>query len=273
MTHSFAKYQEKINASEQILVIYGSGAAFPAVAVATSIYLWLRALDKKVAIVSPVSPVVEFSHLVGINKVRQRLIGENLVIRLPFAASNIDKVVSDLNADKDQLSLIVKPKKGSAALQLDHLDFAYQAPEYDLIFYIDVRDEADLSALVGESHEFWQNSTHNITLNDYANPSPIPADISEVLGKDVGFAAFWAGLLRHNDVAIDADQASNLLMALDQETHGFASQNSSVESFELAAWLMRQGGTRYVPDEQAINDFRPENHLPQIIDFQAPKKK
>ena len=272
MAYTLAKYQEKINNAQQILIVYGSSGDFSAAAVATSLYLWLRHLEKRVQLVCPAVTTVDLSHLVGINKVKNKLHGENIVLKLPLAASQIDKVISDVDALSDTLSLVIKPKANAKAVTAKNVAIGFQPPEYDLIFYVDVREVGDLQAIALDDKEFWSNPEKNITFNSFANPSPLTADIAEVLGRDTGLAEFWAGFLFDNQMAIDSDQASNLLMALERETDGFRPERAAASDFELAAWLMRQGGTRFVRDEKAAADFRPENHLPQVptvIDFAA----
>ena len=270
MAHTLAEYQEKINNAGQILVVYGSTGDFSAAAVAASLYLWLRHLEKRVSIVSPAAPTVELSHLVGINKVKNKLTGENLVIKLPLPASNIDKVVSDLDSEHDELSLVIKPKNSGASISRVTIPISWQAAEFDLVFLVDVRDTTELSSLtLGERDEFWHDQDKLVTFNTFANPSPLKANIAEVTGKNAGLASFWANFLFANQISIDADQASNLLMALERETSGFQPGRSGASDFELAAWLMRQGGSRFVRDEEAAENFRPENHLPREIDFKA----
>ncbi|MBQ6438040.1 hypothetical protein IJJ12_01500 [bacterium] len=265
MAPSLTAYQDKINSSQNILIVYGRQAHFGAVAVATCVYLWLRALHKRVTIVSAAPTTVDLSHLVGINKVKNKLQGENLVIRLPLPASQIDKVVSDLDNQADRLSLIIKPKNTPDWHEGDTLPVSFQPATYDIIFYLDVRDLADVEAVTLDNYQFWTDPEHNITFSQYDNPTPISADISEVLGKNVGFAAYWAQFWYANQMNPDADQASNLLMAMERETDGFKSGQASALDFELAAWLMRQGGQRAQIDEQAAAAFDPAHHLPQII--------
>lgn len=264
MTIDNKQWEQKVNAADKILVVYGQNSTFSAVAMALSVYLWLRARGKQVTLVSPVAPVVEFSPLVGINKVKTKLTGENLVVTLPFPASTIDKVISDLNQTTDQLSLIVKPKRGAATYDLASLPVNYQAPDYDLIIMISVSSINELLTLGSTSANYWTQTERNITWNDFANPASIPAAISVSLGKNDTYALSWGNFCRQANLTIDADQASNILMALEQENDHFGAVTTSAEAFELAAWLLRQGATRYQPDERALNDFRPENHLPHL---------
>ena len=270
MTLDAEQLKQKVNNAEQILVVYGQQANFSAVAVATTMYLWLRAQGKKVSLVSPALPVVEYSHLVGINKVKNQLSGENLVITLPFPAQTIERVVSDLNQQSDELSLIIKPKRGQESTHINQIPVTYQATDYDLFFLIDVRSASELNSLGSVAANYWSRSERNLTWSDYANPCPLPADAVVSLSKDLTYATFWSSFCKQAELELDADQASNLLMALEHDSDHFTAEKTNAETFELAAWLMRHGGQRFVEDKKAVQDFRPENHLPKIpklIDF------
>ncbi len=265
MTNHFQDYENKINHSENVLIIYGEQAQLPAVAVATSLFVWLKSLDKKVYLVSPSAPIVEFCNLVGINKVKNKLPKENLVITLPYDETKIDKVVSDLNEEKTKLSLIIKPQKGQSPVRIEDLKLNYQAADFDLLILIDVRSQKELDKLSKDDKINWHESEKIITLNSYDAHAPVRGVIAEVLSKNIGFCSFWSNLIKDNEVKIDADQATNLLLGLEKELDNFSSPHCTANEFELAAWLMRQGATRYQADKQAVADFKPEHHLPKLI--------
>ncbi len=262
MVTDSAQLEQKIETANKILLVYGENANFSSVAAALSIYLWLRGRGKSVTIVSPSEPVVEFSPLVGINKVKTKLAGENMVVKLPLPASKIDKVISDLNQVSDELSLIIKPKKPGELTAISNLPVTFQAPDFDLIWMLDVRRVEELERLATTGANYWTTSEHNITWNDFANPAPVPAVISVQLGKDDSLAAAWGRIVRESGWSMDTDQASNILMALEHDSDHFGSLSTSAEIFELAAWLLRQGAVRYRPDEQAVANFSPQHHLP-----------
>jgi nanoRNase/pAp phosphatase (c-di-AMP/oligoRNAs hydrolase) len=264
MSVSLKQYQQKIELSQSTLIIYGERSKFPAVAAATSLYLWLKSLSKKVCLASPQPPLVEFCHLIGINKVKTQLPKENLVITLPYNESKIDKVISDLNSEKTELSLIVKPKKGELPLKTQDLKISYQIADFDLIIMIDVRSHKELTKLADSKIHPWNNPQKIITCNSFANPNPVTASISDVLNKNTNFCTFYGNLLRLNDVTISEDIASNLLMGLENETQNFHSDGNA-DIFELAAWLTRCGGHRYRADQTPANSLPPlplDSHPP-----------
>lgn len=262
MTVDFSQLQSTINNAEKILVIYGEKSRFPAVAAAASIHLWLKSLEKKVTLACSAQALVEFCTVVGINQVKNALPAENLVITIPYGKSEIDQVVSDLDTNRQELSLIVKPKKNSPPLNGDDLRVSYQIPDYDLTIMVDVRTDKELNKLSGMKPHPWNKIEKLVTFSSSGNPTPVLASISESMPSNSGFCAYLTGFFRQHQIAINQDVASNLLMGLEKETDNFRNDGSA-ECFELAAWLVHQGGVRYRPDNQAVQNFMPKNHLPQ----------
>lgn len=260
----FTAYQEKIAQSENILVIYGQNASFSAVSLATSLYLWLKEAQKNVFLASPADPVVEFSNLVGINKVKKTLPKQNLTIKIAYDENKIAKVLSDLNQDKSELSIVVKPQKGNEPIALKDVKLTYQSGDYDLIFLIDIQEKTELEKLFADNEVLLEKSERIIAVNSLFGACPVMANLIKELGKTANFASWWGKMLQENQVMIDADQASNLFMGLEKETLNFTNPESEASDFELAAWLLRQGAVRHQADKVAIENFQPENHLPKM---------
>lgn len=264
MPTEFTTYQEKISKSENILLVYGAQASFSAVSLATSLFLWCKDLKKNVFLTSPSEPTVEFCNFVGINKVKKYLPKQNLVIKMPYDENKVAKVLSDLNQEKNELAIIVKPQRGCEPIEQREIKLTYQSGDYDLIFLIDVEQKDELNRLFRDNEKMLQNKEKLITINDFASICPIQAQTVKQLGKNTSYASWWGQLLRSGEVTLGADQASNLLMGLEKETENFSRPDCSPEDFELAAWLMRQGGTRHRADEAVSENFSAQHHLPKV---------
>lgn len=260
----FSAYQDKINQSENILVVYGQNATFSAVSLATSLYLWMKEKQKNVFLAAPTDPVVEFSNLVGINKVKKILPKQNLTIKIAYDENKVAKVLSDLNQEKSELSIVVRPQKGNEPVALKDVKLTYQAGDYDLIFLIDVQEKTELEKLFADNETILEKSEKIIAINSLFGACPVMANLIKELGKTANFASWWGKMLQENQIVIDADQASNLFMGLEKETLNFTNPECEASDFELAAWLLRQGAIRHQVDKLAIENFQPENHLPRI---------
>ncbi len=265
MQTDFAAYQEKINQSENILIVYGKNAPLSAVSLATSLYLWLKDLKKSVFLASPNEPIVEFCNLVGINKVKKSLPKQNLVIKMNYDENKIAKILSDLDKDKTELTISIKPQKGNEPLRKEELKIAYQTGDFDLIFLIEVQNKEEIEKLFLANENLLAKPEKIITINSFASHAPVMAEIVKELGKKVSFVSWWGQLLKNNQVMIGTDQASNLLLGLEKETNNFSGPDCEAEDFELAGWLLRQGAVRHQVDKKIIDSFQPQHHLPKIM--------
>lgn len=273
MQDDFLTYQEKINKSENILVVYGKEASFAAVSLATSLFLWLKELKKNTFLVSPSEPVVELCNLVGINKVKKSLPKQNLVIKMDYNEDRVAKVLSDLNKDKNELSIVIKPQKGSEPIGKEDLRISYQTGDFDLIFLIEVQTKEELDKLFFSNENLLEQPEKVVAMNSFTSHCPVMSGVTKELGKQTGFVGWWGQMLKNNQVMIEADQASNLLMGLEKETGNFTDVECSAENFELAAWLLRQGGVRHKVDAVMVDNFQAEHHLPKIgLDIPKAKK-
>ena len=264
MSTEFTAYQEKINKYENILIIYGAQASFSAVSFATSLFLWCKDLKKNVFLASPSEPTVELCNFVGINKVKKYLPKQNLVIKMPYDENKVAKVLSDLNQNRNELSIVIKPQPGCEPIEQKEIKLTYQTGDYDLVFLIGVEQKDELNQLCRDNEKILQNPEKLLAINDFTSSCPFMSHSMKQLSKNASYASWWGQLLQVNQMAISADQASNLLMGLEKETDNFSNQDCTPENFELAAWLMRQGGTRHRVDEGVSEAFSAQHHLPKV---------
>ncbi len=264
MENEYQIYQEKIDQSENVLIVYGKNAAFSAVALATSLYLQLKAAGKGVFLACPSEPIVEHCNLVGINKVKKALPKQELVMRIKYDENKLEKVFSDLDEEKGELNIIVKPKKGYEPVAIEAVELGYQSGDYDLVFLIDVQDKEELEQLFAEDWALLDKQEKMIVINSLFGAAPVQAGLTKELGKAANYAGWWTKMLWENEEELEVDLASNLFMGLEQETENFASLECQAESFELAAYLLKQGAVRHKEDESVKENFQAEYHLPKM---------
>lgn len=260
----FATYEQKINQSEKILIIYGDEVQLPTVAVATSLYLWFRDLKKQVFLLSSSIPIVEFCNLVGINKVKNKLPPQNLAITFPYSENKVHEITQDVDLEKQVMSLVIHPSGSETPLDPSQVNLSYQTGDFDLIFLLDVSSQADLDKINHQTKIALDDASKIISWNSFANNCPVPASLTVNLTKDDNLAGFWGQVLKDNQITISPDQASNLLAGIEQATDRLSRADVKPSIFELVAWLLRQGGSRHRADQAVVDNFRPENHLPKI---------
>src|SRR4030042_992447 len=107
-SYPFNELQPQLSSGRNFLIAFPQRANFDQVAASLALYLSLRKAGKNVHIVSPEPMRVEFSHLVGVDKVSNKITGGDLVVTLDFPIANIDKV--SYNDEGGKLNLVVKGK-------------------------------------------------------------------------------------------------------------------------------------------------------------------
>lgn len=206
----------------QMAILLPQNPTFDAVAAATGLCLSVEKAGRKAVVAGSDPMTVEFHRLVGANSVATDFGSRNLVISFPGQTEAVDKV--SYNVEAGELQLVVTPKVGAI---LDHtkLKFVPGSMTADVVVLVGVRDVADLGKIYADAKnvidvadQFWLDG--------------------QVLSQTV------TQLIQQLRLTVNADAASNLLAGLQQATNHYQSSLVSADTFEVAAWLMRQGANR-----------------------------
>jgi len=234
----------------QLAILLPQNPSFDMVAAATGLRLSLEKAGRKASVASSDPMTVEFHRLVGANSISTDFGSRNLVISFPGQTEAVDKV--SYNVEAGELQLVVTPKVGAI---LDHtkLKFVPGSMAADVVVLVGVRDVADLGKIytdakdiIDTSDQFW-------------------------LDEQI-FSQTTAQLIQQLHLPLDADAASNLLAGLQQATNHYQSPEVSADTFEVTAWLMRQGASR---QEVADSAQYPAGSIPTAtatpVDDQIPE--
>ena len=206
----------------QMAILLPQNPTFDAVAAALGLRLSVEKSSRKASVTCSDPMTVEFHRLVGANSVSTNFGSRNLVISFPGQTEAVDKV--SYNVEGGELQLVVTPKVGAI---LDHtkLKFVPGSMTADVVVLVGVRDVADLGKIYADAKnvidaadQFWLDG--------------------QILSQTV------TQLIQQLRLPLDADAASNLLAGLQQATNHYQSPLVSADTFEVAAWLMRQGASR-----------------------------
>lgn len=241
--NSFSAAVDLISSVKNILIIFPQGVNLDKVAAGLSLYLALTKMGKDVSLASPQPMRVEFSSLIGVDKVKTSLGGKNLVISFDYVENSIDKV--SYNIDGDKFNLVIQPKEGFPPLAGNSVRFFNNGVRADLIVLMGVRGlVADLGDFyVKEKVAFEEIKTIFFGQTDPTANRGLALDLagfsclSEMVGKFV---------LELN-VPVDEDLATNLMQGLDAGTVRFSVPATNAFTFELASRLLRAGGKRSQP--------------------------
>jgi len=220
-------------------VAFPQGANFDHVAASLSLYLSLNKIGKSVSLFSPEPMRVEFSHLVGVDRVSNKLVGGDTIITLDYPIANIDKV--SYNDDGGKLNLVVKVKPGSAPLNQNQVIFNQGAgSSYDLVFLVGVNEPADLGQLPKENRDL-------LTARSVVNINNFPSSLGTLSFVDTQASScteIVANMIKTLGLPIDEDIGTNLLLGLKKATQDFQSPKVGPLTFEMAAFSSGVGGRR-----------------------------
>jgi len=246
MDNSFSSL---VDPATSVLIVLPTKPYFDQVAAGLSLYLSLR--DKKETQIVSSSPVtVPFNRLIGVNKIVQEVGNKNLTIKFAgYDAANIEKVSYDI--EEGEFKLTVVPKAGFSSPQKEQIDLSYSGVSSDLLILIGGANETHFP-LVGNPdlagakivHIGTRALTGNLTPLSFAKPG---SSVSELIAK----------LIKENELPMDSDTATNLIMGIEEGSNNFASPEVTPETFEVFAHLLRSGGLRQPKVKLSPADFPP----------------
>ena len=225
-----------IDSSSSILIVLPNKPYFDQVAAGLSLYLSIHE-RKDVSIFCPAPMMVGFNRLIGVNKISQELGKKNLTIKFAnYDAANIDKVGYDI--DNGEFKLTVTPKSGFISPTKEQIVTDYSGTAADLVILIGGANESHFPILA---------------LSDLANSkiAHIGTRVLEAKREVLSFAKpgsttseLVANLIKENGLNIDTDVATNLVMGIEDGSNNFAGSEVTPETFEIFAFLLRNGGQR-----------------------------
>jgi nanoRNase/pAp phosphatase (c-di-AMP/oligoRNAs hydrolase) len=260
--YPFKEIGAAVNASQNVAILLPKEVNFDQVAASLALFLSLEKAGKSVAIASLAPMTVEFSHLVGLDKIASQIgQGQDLIITLDYPLEKIEKV--SYNDEGGKLNLVIQPKSGVPAITQDRLSFKNAGGKADLVFLIGGQDKESFGSLIKEEDWLSQN-TISIT-RDSALP------LGKVHLFDAGAAAYAeiiTALLVSLAFPPDQDIAQNLYLGLVEATANFSSPAVSADAFEAAAILLRAGAKK---EKERLAEAPIQAAAPPSSDWLGPK--
>jgi len=244
--------------NDSIGIVVGENQTLDMLAGASSLYLSLNASGKKMQLVSIKNPIVEFSNLVGVDKISRAFDGniKTLTISVPYHEGEIEKVSYNIEGNKLNVNLFAE-EKGISFKEAD-IKYIKKGAVPSLIIAIGVASNDEFSALIGEA-----SSTKVISID--INPlNALDSDIALVDPSFSSISEIVAELLIQFSFEVDIDIAQNLLDGVVSATRNFSHPKTSPFAFQIAGILMQQGALRKIENRnqnQNRNNFPKEEHI------------
>jgi hypothetical protein len=251
--------QLALDQATNIFIVITNHPNHDTVAAALSLFLALKENKKNVDIACPSEMVVEYSRLVGLDKIKNKAGNKNLVISFEYIKDSIEKV--SYNVEGPKFNLVVQPKKGSKPLDPKSVSYFYSGMNADLIFIFGARSYQDINHLYIKNKKSF-DSAHTISINKTLETPFAQTTISDKFSGSISEITFW--LLEQIGLKPSADIASNLLSGIDRATNKFSSPNTPASSFLTAGKLIQLGAKRHItPQRPKIPNLPNLNPSPQ----------
>lgn len=235
----FAPVQQILATAQTVLVVAPEKPNLDKVAAALALFLSLKKAGKNVVVACPDEMTVEFSPLVGVDKITQQLGGKDLIISFDYIEDSIEKV--SYNIENNKFNLLIQPKSGFPPLSAEKVNYSYSGGA-DLIFVIGAQKLDDLGRLyTQEGRLYEQKSVVNIDV-DAKNTQFGKINLTDPTASSCSEIA--ASLISVLKLPIDQDIASNLLSGIEEMSQGFTTPETTATTFETAAFCLRSGGRR-----------------------------
>jgi hypothetical protein len=212
---------------------------------------------KDVSIYCPSPMMVGFNRLIGVNKISQEVGKKNLVIKfVGYEATNIDKVGYDI--ENGEFKLTVTPKAGFTSPEDNQIKVDHSGASADLVILVGGANDSHFpilstselaNAKIAHIGTRVLDTTHEVF--SFAKPA---STTSELI----------ASAIKESGLALDTDVASDLVMGIEDGSNNFAGSEVTPETFEMFAYLLRNGGQRMPRIKLSPASF-PPGAIPQTV--------
>lgn len=236
----FSNLQRNLASAQMILIVVPLNPSLDKMAAALSLYLSLKGAGKTVTVVCHQQMTVEFSQLVGVDQVTDKLDRKGLVISFDYVKDSIEKV--SYNVEGDKFNLVVQPKSGFPPLDTKSISYNYSGTDSELVFVIGAQKLEDLGGLYESEKNFYEK---NQVINIDCHPQNTHFGKINIFNPQASsYSEMVTLILKNLNLPFDQDIATNLLIGLKSATDNFQSPSISADTFEVAAYCLRAGARR-----------------------------
>lgn len=236
----FIELGSLLTPAQNILVTLPKNLTFDQTAAGLALFLSLQKTGKQVSVLASDQMTVDFSHLVGVDKVTSELGGQDLVLALDVPIESIEKVSS--NEDGGKLNLVIQTKPNYPPLSREKVVFSSARATGDLIFVVGASKLEDLGQIYEENVALLRvkpivNIDCRADNNQFGHLNfidPGASSCSEIV----------VSLIENLGLPVDEDIGGNLLLGLERATDNFQNPLVTARTFEAAAFCLRAGARK-----------------------------
>ncbi len=248
--YDFTPFQEALASAQNLAIVLPKRLNKDKVAAALSLFLSLQNSGKKVSIVCSLPMIVDFSSLVGVNKVKQKLVGKDLVVsfKLDDSIERVRSNIDESNKENRVLNLVVQTKEGYPPFPKERIVYSHTGSNTDVFLTLGAESKEDLGRIYFDNKDFFDKG--NVINIDINSQNKQFGKLNLVNPQMSCYSEFVALLLDSLKLPLDEDIASNLLVGIKQGTNNFSLDRSTPTTFEAIAFCLRAGGRK--PKEREV---------------------
>jgi hypothetical protein len=222
----------KISAAKSVLIVLPPEPDTELIEAGLALHQVLEQQNKKsiLGCSTPIEAHEEFKTTVG---------KRNLIVSFPYQEDAVEHVSYDIEESTGRFNLTIRPKEDGEPLGTDQVSFSYTGASADLVFTIGISELEELGKLYSDEKTFLDQATI-INLKKGGQPGSFSSfDLSSVRVTSLSELLVW--MLRRVNLRLPADTASKLYRQLLKATNNFQSPLITPDTFEVAAYLLRNG--------------------------------
>lgn len=236
------RFQKLLPEIKSALIVLPQNPAMDMDHVASGLALSL-ALQKNAAsttVSAPVPMLVEFNRLVGVDKVRENLGENNLVITFEnYPADDIERVTCGIEGEK--FTLVAVPKPGNKAPHKEQVALSYSGVSADFVIVVGANYPEGLGKFAQKKDVF---ATENLAVLANVPLSGWAGAIELIDASASSISEVTYDVIEESGLALDEDIATNLFLGMEAGTRNFTSQGVSAQTFAKASRLLAAGARR-----------------------------
>lgn len=232
-----------VDHAQEILIVLSANHTLDKVASGLSLYLALSSKGKRVSITCAAPMTVEYSYLIGVDKISNNFSignGKNLVISFPYQEGSIEKV--SYNIENETFNLVIEPREGYPIITPEMMRYTFSGGTCDLIITLGATRLTDLNSIYTNNEGFFADKPI-LNIDSQAN--------NELFGKSniidptsSSLSEVTTNLLSYLGFSLNADIATNLYSGISAGSQNFTSKETSANTFEAVAILLRNGARK-----------------------------
>lgn len=226
--------------------------SFDVIAASLSLFLSLQEKHKErfLSIVCSSPMTVQFSQLVGVNKISTKISGRNLIVSFDYLENAIDKV--SYNIENKKFNLVIQPKSGFASLSSENVNYSYSG-DIDLAVVVGAQTLGNLGSVYASEQDLFKKS--EILNIDIKSENVRFGKMNAVFSEASSYCEIVASILKEANYPVSPDVATNLLLGIRWATDNFSLSKAGALAFEAVGFCLRSGA-RYqlvsLPGRQSL---------------------